>query len=262
MRVAGALSYTTLLALVPLTTVAFAVLSVFPVFELWMTAIQEFIYSNFVPSSGEAVKAYLQQFVANADNLTFWGLMFLVVASLMVMATIERVFNDIWHVPQTRKRLHRYLSYWALLTLGPVFIGLSLTITSSLIALPVFSRSASLGGLQGFLLGTLPVLFEVLMFVLLYTVVPNYRVRLRHALVGSVFAATLFEIAKHIFTVFVVKFSSYKAIYGAIAVLPVFLIWIYLSWTVILLGAVVTAALPERGDASASQKAVRRKPRN
>ena len=147
MRVAGALSYTTLLALVPLTTVAFAVLSLFPVFESWMAAIQEFIYGNFVPSSGEVVKGYLQQFAANTGQLTFWGLMFLVIASLMMMATIERVFNDIWHVSQTRTPLHRYLSYWALLTLGPVLIGISLTMTSPCIELiRSFASSTRLGG--------------------------------------------------------------------------------------------------------------------
>ena len=244
-RVAGALSFTTLLALVPLTAVMFAIFSRFQMFESWMTMAQEFIYGNFVPASGEAVSRYLQKFAANAGKLTIWGLLFLLLTSLMLMATIERVFNDIWHVPHTRKRLHRYLSYGALLVLGPMLIGISLSSTSYLISLPLFSRDAPLGGLKVFLMAAAPMSFEWLAFWALYVVVPNYRVRLRHGLIGSLFATVIFEIAKLGFAFFVTHFANYKAIYGAIAALPVFLIWIYLSWTIILAGAVMTATLPE-----------------
>lgn len=244
-RVAGALSFTTLLALVPLTAVTFAIFSRFEVFESWMTMAQEFIYGNFVPAAGEVVSRYLQKFAANAGKLTIWGLLFLFLTSLMLMATIERVFNDIWHVPHTRKRLHRYLSYGALLVLGPMLIGISLWSTSYLISLPLFSRGAPLGGLKVFLLAAAPMIFEWLAFWALYVVVPNHRVRLRHGLIGSLFATVIFEIAKRGFAFFVTHFANYKAIYGAIAALPVFLIWIYLSWTIILAGAVMTATLPE-----------------
>ena len=244
-RVAGALSFTTLLALVPLTAVTFAIFSRFEIFESWMMMVQEFIYGNFVPASGEAVSRYLQKFAANAGKLTIWGLLFLFLTSLMLMATIERVFNDIWHVPHTRKRLHRYLSYGALLVLGPMLIGISLSSTSYLISLPLFSRDAPLGGLKVFLMAAAPMSFEWLAFWALYVVVPNYRVRLRHGLIGSLFATVIFEIAKRGFAFFVTHFANYKAIYGAIAALPVFLIWIYLSWTIILAGAVMTATLPE-----------------
>jgi len=244
LRVAGALSYTTLLALVPLTAVMFAVFARFPVFESWMATAQEFIYANFVPASGEVVIRYLRQFAANAHKLTVWGLLFLVLTSLMVMATIERVFNDIWHVPQTRKHLHRYLSYGALLTLGPVLIGISLSLATHLISLPLFAGYSPLTAVRAFLLGGMPVAFEWLAFMLLYAVVPNHPVRWRHALIGSLVTTLLFEMTKRGFGFFIARYSSYQTIYGAMAVLPVFLIWIYLSWTVILLGAVVTAALP------------------
>ncbi|MBI5783335.1 MAG: YihY family inner membrane protein [Gammaproteobacteria bacterium] len=244
-RVAGALSFTTLLALVPLTAVTFAIFSRFEIFEAWMTMVQEFIYHNFVPAAGEAVSGYLQKFATNAGKLTIWGLLFLFLTSLMLMATIERVFNDIWHVPHTRKRLHRYLSYGALLVLGPMLIGISLSSTSYLVSLPLFSRHAPLGDLRIFLLAAAPVIFEWLAFWALYVVVPNYRVRLRHGLIGSLFATVIFEIAKRGFAFFVTHFANYKAIYGAVAALPVFLIWIYLSWTIILAGAVLTATLPE-----------------
>lgn len=244
-RVAGALSFTTLLALVPLTAVTFAVFSRFEVFGSWMAMVQEFIYGNFVPASGEAVSRYLQKFAANTGKLTAWGLLLLFLTSLMLMATIERVFNDIWHVPQTRKRLHRYLGYAALLILGPVLMGISLSSTSYLVSLPLFARQAPLGGLKIFLLALAPVIFEWLALWALYVVVPNYRVRLRHGLIGSLFATFMFEITKRGFALFVANFSAYKTIYGAVAALPVFLIWIYLSWIIILAGAVLTATLPE-----------------
>ncbi len=244
-RVAGSLSFTTLLALVPLMAVTVAVLSVFPVFQSWITSVDEFIYGNFVPAAGAAVQKYLHQFSANAGKLTVWGLVFVVITALFLMATIEKTFNDIWHVSQTRKRLHRFLAYWALLTLGPVLIGLSLSLTSYLISPPFFAEQSAFSGFRVFLLAILPVLFEIMAFMLLYTVVPSHPVRLRHALIGSVFAAILFEITKRAFGLFVLYFSSYKIIYGAVAALPVFLIWIYLSWMVVLLGAVVTATLPE-----------------
>ncbi len=244
-RVAGSLSFTTLFALVPLIAVAVAMLSVFPVFQSWITSVDEFIYGNFVPAAGEAVQKYLHQFVANAGKLTVWGLLFVIITALLLMATIEKTFNDIWHVSQTRKRLHRFLAYWALLTLGPVLIGLSLSLTSYLISLPLLAEQSAFGGFRVFLLAMLPVLFEIIAFMLLYTVVPSHPVRLRHALIGSVFSAILFEITKRAFGFFVLYFSSYKVIYGAVAALPVFLIWIYLSWMVVLLGAVVTATLPE-----------------
>jgi membrane protein len=244
-RVAGALSFTTLLALVPLTAVTFAVLSRFEAFGSWMALVQEFIYGNFVPTAGEAVSRYLQKFAANTGKLTAWGLLLVFLTSLMLMATIERVFNDIWHVPQTRKRLHRYLAYAAVLVLGPVLMGISLWSTSQLVSLPLFARQAPLGGLKVFLLAVSPVLFEWLAFWALYVLVPNYRVRLRHGLIGSLFATLMFELAKRGFAFFVAHFSAYKTIYGAVAALPVFLIWIYLSWIIILAGAVLTATLPE-----------------
>lgn len=244
-RVAGALSFTTLLALVPLTAVMFAIFSRFELFQSWMMLVQEFIYGNFVPDSGEAVRLYLQKFAANAGRLTIWGLLLLFLTSLMLMATIERVFNDIWHVPHTRKRLHRFLSYGAVLVLGPMLIGITLSSTSYLVSLPLFSRDATFSGLKVFLLMAAPVIFEWLAFWTLYVVVPNYRVRWRHGLIGSLFATVTFEIAKRGFVLFVANFANYKAIYGAVAALPVFLIWIYLSWTIILAGAVLTATLPE-----------------
>lgn len=242
-RVASALSFTTLLAIVPLTAVTLAVLSLFPVFSSWMTVIQDFIYSNFVPTAGEVVQKYLTQFAAKAGRLTTVGLAFLVVTAILMMATIEEAFNDIWRVTNRRKPLYRFLTYWALLTLGPILIAVSLTLTSKFfIALPL--SAATERTLLSVMVGeVLPLALEIGAIVLLYTVTPSAAVRWRHALAGGVFAVLLLEIAKRLFAASMKYFTTYQVIYGAVAVLPIFLLWVYISWVIVLLGAIVTANL-------------------
>ncbi|OGI41669.1 MAG: hypothetical protein A2150_02960 [Candidatus Muproteobacteria bacterium RBG_16_64_11] len=248
-RVAGALSFATILSLVPFTAVALGMLSVFPMFQSWMTAIQDFVYGNFVPASGEVVQKYLEEFAHKTGRLTALGLLFLAITAVLMMATIELAFNDIWRVRQQRKLMHRFLTYWAILTLGPFLIGVSLTLTSQLFSLPLFGGSDGMRAVRGVLQHGLPAVFEVLAFMMLYMLVPNAPVKWRHALLGSACAALLFELAKRGFAYYVAQVPTYQTIYGAVAVLPIFLIWIYLSWLVILLGAVVTANLggTERG---------------
>lgn len=241
-RVAGALSFTTVLAVVPLTAVIIAVLSLFPVFDVWKTVIQDFIYSNFVPASGDVVQKYLTQFAGKAGRLTAVGLAFLMVTAIMLMATIEDAFNDIWRVTNTRKLLYRFLVYWALLTLGPILMAVSLTLTSRFFALPIFGQGESSWIHQMFDVAW-PLVFETGAAVLLYMVVPNAPVRWRYALLGGVFAAVLIEVAKRLFAYSMKTFTSYQVVYGAVAALPIFLVWIYISWIVILLGAVVVATL-------------------
>jgi membrane protein len=244
-RVAGALAFTTVLAIVPLTAVGFAVLSIFPVFEKWMITVQQFIYGNFVPAASDVVSRYLQQFAANAGKLTVVGSLFLFVTAVMLIDTIEQAFNDIWHVRRKRKLVRRVTAYWAVITLGPLLMGLSLSITSYFASLPLFSQQPVLSGARRVLLGSAPILFEWAAFVLLYAIVPNCTVRIQHALAGAVVATVFFEIAKFFFRVFMTSTTNYSAVYGAVAALPVFLLWIYLSWVVILIGAQVTAALPQ-----------------
>jgi membrane protein len=242
-RVASSLSFTTLLALVPLTAVAVAVLSLFPVFSTWMSVIQDFIYSNFVPAAGEAVQKHLMQFAGKTGRLTAVGLVFLVVTAIMLLATIEQALNDIWRVANTRKLVHRFLAYWALLTLGPLLVAASLSLTTHLVALPFIDRAVA-GVFARVIGGVLPLLFGLGAVVLLYTVVPNTPVRWRHALAGAVVAVLLLEIAKWLFAASMKYFfASYQIVYGAIAVLPIFLVWIYISWLIVLLGAVVAATL-------------------
>lgn len=244
-RVAGALSYATLFALVPLSAVLVAVVAVFPVFRGLTDRVQTFAYENLVPATGEVVSRYLAQFSQNAGKLTVWGLLFVFLASLMVLATIERTFNDIWHVRNTRKRVHRFLAYWAIITAGPILIGVGLYVTSYVASLPWLARGEMLGAVRTLLVYGIAPAAEWLAFLLLYTVVPNYPVRPRDSAVGAAVAMVLFEIAKRAFALFVVSFPTYRLLYGAMAALPIFLLWLYISWVVILLGAVLTAVLPQ-----------------
>ncbi len=244
-RVAAALSFSSVLALVPLLTVVFSALSLFPIFETWSGAIQNFIYGNFVPQLGDQIQGYLQEFSANAGQLTLWGLVFLIVTSLTLLATIEDAFNEIWQVKSGRHLGQRILVYWTMLTLGPILIAVSLSLSSYLFSLSVLQEQNVVLSLKAQLLSALPFLLELLAFVLFYYSVPNCDVRFKYAVIGGLIAALLFELSKYGFGQYLVHFNSYQRIYGALAVLPVFLIWIYLSWLVVLIGAYITAALGE-----------------
>ncbi|MHB1941695.1 MAG: YihY family inner membrane protein [Acidiferrobacteraceae bacterium] len=241
--VAEGLSYTTLLAIVPLTAVAFAAFAAFPVFNHWMDMLERFTYSHFLPATGVVVHKYLRQFTKKSAQLTTAGLIGLMATSIMLIATIENTFNIIWRTPKRRDLVGRFLSYWAILILGPLLLGVSLSLTDYMMSLPLFLL-APLQWLHLIIIDVLPFLLASLAFLLLYLVAPNARVRKAHAFAGAVFASGLFQLAKHAFTLFILHYSSYRYVYGALAVLPVFLIWIYLSWVIILLGALVTALLP------------------
>jgi membrane protein len=240
---AAGLSYATLLSLVPLMTVAFAALATFPVFQTFAADIQDFIFKNFVPAFGQLVEEHLRQFVDQAKGLTAVGILFLIFAALLLMAEIERALNDIWQVRRRRRALSSFLVYWAVLSLGPLLIGMSLAMTSYLVSLPLFSNTTAAVGAKALVFRTMPFLLTTSAATLLYTVVPNRTVGLRYALAGALVAAIFFELANRGFAFYVTHFPVYRMIYGALAAIPVFLLWIYVSWVVILLGAEVTRAL-------------------
>lgn len=242
-QVAGSLTFTTLLALVPIITIALTVFSAFPVFGAVTTSLKTFILANFVPgSASKLITVYMQQFADKASRLTAVGIVLLGVTSVMLMLTIDRVFNRIWRVRRPRPLLQRLLVYWTVLTVGPLLIGVSLYATSWLI-------TASLGMLNGRDAGGL--LFKVLAtgltclaLAFLYRTVPNRKVEPLDAGIGGILAGLSFEGMKSAFATFITQFGNYKLVYGAFAGLPVFLLWIYLSWIIVLAGAVITAAIP------------------
>ncbi|MCB1802052.1 MAG: virulence factor BrkB family protein [Gammaproteobacteria bacterium] len=241
-RNAAALTYTSLLSLVPLMAVTFAVFSAFPVADRVYELIQDFVFQNFVPTSGEVLQQYLSEFSGKASHLTGAGAAFLVVVALMMMSNIDRALNAIWEVKTKRGFASKFLIYWAVLSLGPVLIGVSVLITSYVVSLPILSEAAS-SGIGRDLLTLTPVVASAVAFTMMYLVVPNRRVRAGHALVGGMFAAVLFEGAKRAFGAYITQFPTYEAIYGALATIPIFLVWLYLSWFVVLLGAEVTHCL-------------------
>ncbi len=237
------LTYMTLLALVPLMTVSLAVFSAFPVSERVAEQIQDFVFANFIPASGEVLQQYLQQFSQKASQLTGAGFVFLILVALGLMANIDRAFNTIWRVKSKRGPLGMFIVYWSILSLGPLLIGVSMAVTSYLVSIPLFSDAADTLGLGRRLLGLTPLIASAAAFTLLYAVVPNRRVPIRHAMAGGVLAAVLFEMAKRGFALYLTQFPTYEAIYGALAAIPIFLVWIYLSWLVTLLGAEFSCCL-------------------
>lgn len=240
---AGALSYTTLFAVVPMLAAVVAVVSVFPVFASLRDSVTRFIFRNFVPAAGETVQGYLLQFADNASRLTIVGVLVLLASALMMMSSIEDRFNRIWRVPAPRKGSARFLLYWTALTLGPLLFAAGVGASSWVYAQPLW-RGVAGHGIAGFRLWALaPFLISWIGLAVLYRLAPNCRVRWRDAILGALVAAVLFEFARKGFVLYVRHFANYNEVYGALAAIPIFLIWIYLSWVLVLLGATFTAAL-------------------
>jgi len=244
LQIASSLTFTALLAIVPVITVALTLISAFPVFRELTLNIQQFLLLNMLPESAEAIATYTQQFADNAAKLTAVGLLFLFVTAMIVLHTIDRAFNQIWRVPRPRTTVQRVFIYWALLTVGPILIGASLSLTSWLVSLSLgLVKDVPLAG--NVLLKVVPILLTGLACALVYITLPNRRVLVRDALSGGFLAALAFEGMKQGFAFYITHFPTYKLVYGAFASVPIFLLWIYLSWMVVLFGAVAAAVMPE-----------------
>jgi membrane protein len=244
LQTAASLTFTTLLSLVPIVTVALTLMAAFPVFQSLFSVIEDWVFDNMLPESADLIEQYAEQFIDNAAKLTAVGIVFLAVTSIMLLITIDNAFNDIWRVRRPRSLLQRVLIYWALITVGPLLIGGSLSLSSWLM-------SASVGWTQGIpyagvtLIKLSAITLTSIAFALLYLTLPNRPVRLADAIIGGVLAGVVFELTKQGFGFYITHFPTYKLVYGAFAALPVFLMWLYVSWLVVLLGAVVVATLPE-----------------
>ncbi len=241
-QIAGSLAFTTLLALVPVFAIVVALLSRAPFFEEVIVQIKIFLLLNLVPEiAGRIITVYMEQFRENAARLTGVGVVVLFFTAVWLMLTVDRSINAIWRVRRPRPFLVSALSYAVLLSLGPMLIGVSVSITTYLLSLS--ARVSVPRPAHVLLLQAVPTAVSAVAFFLLYRIVPNRRVAWRHALVGGVLAAVVFEIAKEIFAFYVTHVPGHGVVYGAFAALPFFLLWIYLSWLIVLFGAELAASL-------------------
>lgn len=241
---AGSLTFTTLISLVPLLTVMLAIFTAFPMFSSFQSALEQYFLKSLIPPNiAKPVLASLTQFAAKANKLGAVGLVALGVTALALMLTIDRTLNAIWRVQRPRPMAQRVLVYWAALTLGPLLLGGSLTLTSYAVSVGqgLFTKmpgdlAALLGGADVVLLG--------LAVAGLFHYVPNTHVRWRHALLGGAFVSIGFSFAKSLLAWYVKQVPTYSTLYGAFATVPVFLVWVYLGWVIVLLGAILAANTP------------------
>ena len=241
-QAAGYLTYSTMLAIVPLIMVVFSIFSAFPVFNEVTGALKAFIFTNFAPSASDMVGQYIDEFVNNSKKMSAVGIISLIVVALMLINSIDRTLNIIWHDTETRPIFTSFAIYWLILTLGPLLVGVS--IAASTYVKAMFESAANFSfGLK--LLSFVPFLSTWFIFTMIYMVVPNKKVSIKHSAAGALIAAVFFTLGKQAFAWYIVTFPSYQLIYGAMATLPIMLLWIQLSWTVVLLGAQLAAVLAE-----------------
>lgn len=252
-RTAASLAFTTLLGIVPLATIAFASVARFPIFQQWLDALEAFLLQHLLPQSASAViHTYIREFVEKAAGLTGISIAFIFVTAVLMIATVEREINLIWGIRRARPLGRRVVVYALGATVGPVLVGASVwattwLLTASLAAVPVNDTLAEV------LLKPAPLALSTLALAFMYRIVPAKPVPWRHAFIGAVAAAAAFEAAKHGFAFYLTQVPTYRVIYGALATVPLFLVWIYLCWLIVLAGAAVTATLSLPAGAPASR---------
>lgn len=245
---AAALSYTTLVSLVPLIAIVFAVLSAFPIFADERDQLLAQLFGKFVPEVGAEMDYWFRYFAGAAVKTTTLGILALAVTVVLMLATVEDQLHHIWHVRARRPWLQRILAYWAILTLGPLLLGTAFSLPSYLDlmaqrhGLDAGALLASPGTKE--LVRFLPFLLEAFAFTLLYELIPNCAVRWREAFAGGVVTALLIDVLRVGFALYISYVSTYRAVYGAVAGIPIFLLWMYIVWATVLFGAVVAAAIP------------------
>lgn len=243
-QVASSLTFTTVLGLVPMLAVVLSLFTAFPLFDDFRLALEDFLTNNLMPPAvSENVMGYLNDFAAKASGLTAIGSLALIVTSVMLMRTIDEAFNNIWQVEQQRPLRQRVLVYWAILSLGPILLGASLWATSTF-AQQSLGYIGDVPALLKMGFSLIPLLLTSLGFTALFVFVPNDRVRWRDAFIGGVITAIALEVMRIGFAYYLTQFPSYTIIYGAFATVPIFLLWIYMSWLAILGGATFVATLP------------------
>ncbi len=234
---ASSLAYTALLSLVPFMSVLITVFSAMPLFEDASQKLQDFIFENFVPTTGAVIQTYIIGFVDKARGLTVTMFLAVFVTSILMMHTMEKALNRIFDSKASGRFRTKLMMYWAVLTMGPLLVGGGIALSS------IMFQYSALAGFKSFVMKTLPIMTSTVGFFLIYLVVPNRKVKFKNALIGAIFSAVCFELAKKGFALYVTSIPSYQKVYGALATIPLFLIWMFLSWNIILLGGTITATL-------------------
>lgn len=242
--IAGHLTFVSMLALVPMLVVVFSIFAAFPMFDTLRVQLEQFLFANLMPTSGEILSEYLNTFIGNVSKMTTIGVVFVIVVAVNLISTIDATLNRIWRNQDKRRISVALAVYWMILTLGPILMGSGMAVTSYLISLTAFA-DAYVSGFRTFLLSLVPIATSLIAFLLLYVMMPNRVVKIRHAIWGALLAALLFELAKRGFAAYITAFPSYEAIYGALAAIPILLLWIFLSWNIVLIGAELTASIEE-----------------
>ena len=242
LQAAGALAFTTAFAIVPLSMVVFGVLSAFPVYQEWSQQLSTYIFSNFVPSSARSVEAYLLDFSGNAGKLTAVGVIVLVVSLLITLTSIEATFNRIWRVPTARPKFGRLMVYWTVMTFGALLAAASLAISARFFALSIFQTQPG-QWLEHWLLSASPIAIEFVALAVVYRVVPHRTIQWRHVAPGALLAVVMIETVKIAVGSYLGSFGTYEKIYGTLALVPIFLGWVYFSWVSVLFGASLASSL-------------------
>ena len=238
---ASALSFTSILALIPAISVIFYFFAVFPSFEQFRESLKNFAKANFMPVFADNLGNYVGTFVEHAGKLTATSTVVFFVISLLLVRSIDQCLNRIWR--GGRRKLGTMIAiYWTLRTLGPIALGIVIWIFTKVMGFAISSNS-TVGLPLMIAYFVFPIIIECGVLTAVYVIVPRVRVKVQDALLGAVFVTVAFEVSKKIFSIFVLNFSNYEAIYGAIAVIPVLFVWIYINWWIVLLGAEFTATL-------------------
>jgi membrane protein len=241
---AAALTYTTMLSIIPMLTVFLVVLSTIPALAPARVKVQETLFSYLLPESSSAVTQYLNDFAEKSTNLTIIGVIFLFFTSIMMLSSIEEAFNKIWHVKNLRGGAIGFMRYWMVISLGPLFLGTVFALPSAIASIEILNSNFAGYSIDWSVwLKLITVAITLMSFTFMYWMIPNRKVPLRNAANAGIIAGVLFELLKIVFSFFMKHFTSYEIVYGAFAALPVFLLWIYLSWNVVLLGVEISYAL-------------------
>lgn len=243
-RVSSSLSYTSLIAIVPLIAVGLAIFSVFPVFSEVRVQFQEMLLKNFVPNTEQEIALYFNQFVSATAKLTTAGVIGIVITAILLLSTIENSLNFIFKVYKPRNIRTKITLYWTVITLGPLLLGTGFSMRGYVFALQKFMPDYFISA-EVFFSTILPSILTILSLVILYVLVPNKKVRISNALAGALVASVLFYVIRRIFALVISFDTVYTTVYGALAIIPIMLIWLYLIWVVVIFGAIVTAALGE-----------------